>query len=157
MAAFSFDPNEVKIESQFSAMPAGEYLAQIVDSEVKPTKSGSGMVLKLTWKVVDGQFANRNVFEYVNMQNQNPTAEKIGKETLTKICSAIGVTARVTDSTQLHGKPAKIVLAVKQDPQFGESNEIKAYKKASSVAQPFAAPAPAAQASAAPPWQRNAA
>jgi hypothetical protein len=161
MASLNFNAANVQPQDDFSPIPAGDYVAQVTDSSIKPTKSGSGTLLNLTWTIISGQFANRKVFDRVNIQNQNPEAEKIGQRQLSAICHAAGV-LQLQDSNQLHGRPCTITLKIRQDAQYGDSNEVKAYKAAGQTpaqAPAFAqqsAAAPAATSSA-PPWAKAAA
>jgi len=72
------------------------------------------------------------------------------------IMRAIGL-AKVTDTDQLIGGNLSIKLDVKQDAQYGASNEVKGFKSVSGSAAPVAASMPASGAStatakAAPPW-----
>jgi hypothetical protein len=162
MASLNFDATTVAPQDSFSPIPAGDYIAQVTESSIKPTKSGTGMILNLTWTVLSGQFANRKVFDRINIQNQNPEAEKIGQRQLSAVCHAAGV-LKLQDSNQLHGRPCTITVKIRKDEQWGDSNEVKGYAQASG--QPAAAPsfAPAAQPAAAgsagatPPWAKAAA
>jgi hypothetical protein len=136
MASLNFDASQVSPKDE--PIPAGDYVAQIRDSEIKDTKAGTGQVLRLTWVILDGPFVGRTVFDRINVQNQNPTAEKIGQQTLSSICHTLGV-LRLQDSIQLHNIPCKIGVKIKKDDQYGDSNEIKGY---SAIGQrpSFAAP-----------------
>lgn len=161
MASLQFDATTVAPSDSFAPLPAGTYIAQVTDSSIKPTKSGTGTTLNLTWTILDGQFANRKVFDRVNIQNQNPDAEKIGQRQLSSICHAAGA-LKLTDSNQLHGRPCKITLKIRKDEQWGDSNEVKGYESTGNTPAapsfvPQAAQAPAANNGAAPPWARNAA
>lgn len=157
MAFLNFDATTVQPSDSFAPIPAGTYIAQITDSAIKPTKSGSGTILNLTWTILDGQFANRKVFDRINVQNQNPEAERIGQRQLSSICHAAGV-MKLQDSNQLHGKPVKIVVKIRQSAEYGDSNEVKAYESVGAGAS-FAPQVAAAQpaAASAPPWARQAA
>lgn len=158
MASINFDATSVQPNDSFAPIPAGTYIAQITDSSIKPTKSGTGTMLNLTWTILDGQFANRKVFDRINVQNANPEAEKIGQRQLSSICHATGV-MKLQDSNQLHGKPVKITVKIRQSAEWGDSNEVKSYEAASGVSPASFASAPqsAAAASAAPPWAKAAA
>lgn len=163
MAFFAFDASTVQPQDDFAPLPAGQYIAQVTESAVAPTKSGTGMMMKLTWTVLDGQFKGRKVFDRINVANQNPEAEKIGQRQLSAICHAAGV-MKLQDTNQLHGKPCTITLKIRKDEQYGDSNEVKGYAAVGGAMQqpaiPFAQPAAAAapaQASAAPPWVKSAA
>lgn len=171
MAYFSFDSNTVAPQEEFAPLPAGLYTAMITESEVVPTKAGTGQMLKLTWKVVEGPLANRLIFDRLNVVNANPTAEQIGQRQLSALCHAVGV-LQMQDTEQLHGIPCTLRVAIKKDPtgQYADSNEVKAYSPAGGAttkptagafaAPPVranAAPSPVAQPTAAPPWAHRAA
>jgi hypothetical protein len=169
MASLNFDASQVSPKDE--PIPAGDYVAQIRDSEIKDTKAGTGQVLRLTWVILDGPFVGRTVFDRINVQNQNPTAEKIGQQTLSSICHTLGV-LRLQDSIQLHNIPCKISVKIKKDDQYGDSNEIKGYsaigqRPAFAAPQPqqfapqqpaqqpaYQQPAPQQPAGSAPPWAR---
>ena len=44
-----FNANDVEPNSTFEPIPAGKYVAAITASETKPTKSGGGSFLELTF------------------------------------------------------------------------------------------------------------
>lgn len=159
MSFLDFNAEEVEPNTAPEALPAGDYVAQVVGSELKPTASGSGEYLKLEIEILTSEFSGRRVFDQLNIRNDSPEAERIGRAQLSALCHAIGV-MRVTDSQQLHGKPFTIKLAVKEDPQYGKQNKVKGYKAATATPQAAplhaAASAPAAgRPAAVPPWQRS--
>lgn len=155
MATLNFNAANVATQSSFDPLPAGDYIAQVTESSLKPTKANTGMILNLTWTVLDGAYINRKIFDRINIQNQNPEAEKIGQSQLSAICHAVGV-LNLADSNQLHGRPAKLKVRVRKDEQYGDSNEVKGYSVvAGGAAAPAGAPAPAA--GVAPPWAKAAA
>ena len=139
MASLNFDASQVSPKDE--PIPAGDYVAQIRDSEIKDTKAGTGQVLRLTWVILDGPFVGRTVFDRINVQNQNPTAEKIGQQTLSSICHTLGV-LRLQDSIQLHNIPCKISVKIKKDDKHGDGNEIKGYSAIGQQRPAFAAPQP---------------
>ena len=136
-----FDANVVPPNNEFEPLPAGDYNACIVASEMKPTKDGTGTYLELKLQVLDGKYQNRTLFDRLNLVNKNETAVTIAKGTLSAICRAIGVMTP-KDSSELHNKPLKITVRVKPDPERGPQNEIKGYK--SRHAGPQAPPTPPA-------------
>jgi len=165
MSALNFNATEVEPQSDFTPLPAGDYLVQITNSEIKPTKSGTGEYLQLTLQVIDGPYKNRLVFDRINVRNQNPTAQQIGQRQLSALCHSIGV-LNVQDSTQLHNILFIVSLAIRKDEQYGDSNDVKAYKSSSGQtpavntspattsqpAIPQAQPHPAAQVATKPAW-----
>lgn len=161
MSQLNFDATTVAPDTGFDPVPAGDYTAMIVDSEIKPTKTGSGMYLQLVWQICDGQFANRRVWDRINIQNQNQMAEEIGRKQLSSICHAVGV-LRVIDSAELHERPCSIKVVLKPgEGQYLPSNEVKGYRALDgsapppAVGRPAAPPAAPAAAVAAPPWARK--
>lgn len=154
-----FNAANVAPQTAFDVLPAGDYIAQITESSIKPTKANTGMALNMTWTVLDGQYHGRKIFDRINIQNQNPEAEKIGQSQLSSICHAVGV-LNLQDSNQLHGRPAKLKVKIRKDDQWGDSNEVKGYSAVSGASAPAAAPMfapqqPAAQTSptlSTPPW-----
>lgn len=152
MANFSFDATTVEPDSGMSPIPAGSYIAQAIESEIKPTKNGTGQYVQFTWKVLDGQYKGRLIFDRINVKNANQVAEQIGQKQLSALCHAAGV-LRLQDTMQLHNRPVKVRVVMRKDDQYGDSNEVKGYEPAGVVgAMPPAAPAPFAQPAAAPAY-----
>lgn len=162
MASFQFDASTVAPSSPSTPVPAGTYNAQVIESDLKPMKSGNGTALALTLQIIDGPHVNRRIWANLNVQHTNPTAQKIGQEQLSGLCHAVGV-IRMTDSTQLHMKPLKVRVKIKKDEQYGDKNEIGGFEAIGGAVTlpaagfPPAANKPAAPAAATPPWAARAA
>jgi hypothetical protein len=110
--------------NDFDLIPAGKYLAQICDSEVKETSSGSGKMLSLQWEIMEGPHERRRVFQSINYLNRSSAAQEIGQKQLGQITWALGI-KRLRDTQELHFKPALITVKIgKADPQYGARNEI---------------------------------
>ena len=159
-----FDATEVAPATDFTPMPAGEYLAMIVDTEMKQTKSGSGEYLNVALEIVDGEHKGRRLWDRLNLRNQNETAVKIAQASLSAICHAVNV-MRPRDSVELHGKPmlVRVALEERDDKPGAWRNEVKGYlapngasprTAASPAPQPAVRATPATKAAAAPPWKR---
>lgn len=157
----TFDPSAVEPAQDFAPVPAGEYLAIIIDSELKPTRNGAGEYLALTHQIIDGEFKGRMIWANLNIVNHNEVAQRIAQQQLSAICHAVGQTQAITDSEQLHNRP--MVIRVEFVPANDEKgwrakNEIKAWKAPATAQAPApAAPRPAAPAAPArpapaPPW-----
>jgi len=145
-----FDANQVEPSADFEPIPAGKYEAVITESEMKPTKAGTGHYLQLTFQVIDGEFKNRFLWARLNLDNPNATAVQIARAELSAICRAVGVMAP-NDSTELHNLPLVISVKCKKREDTGEiANEIKGYsqKKESEVAA-------ATDGNSTPPWKRS--
>ncbi|MCC7407458.1 MAG: DUF669 domain-containing protein, partial [Phycisphaeraceae bacterium] len=86
-----FNAAEVEPNASFDPIPAGKYLAAITESEMKPTKNGSGNYLQLTFTIVEGEFRGRVLWARLNLNNPNATAVKIARSELSAVCHAVGV------------------------------------------------------------------
>lgn len=145
-----FDANSVNPATDFEPLPAGKYLAVITDSEMKPTKSGSGNYLELTFQVIDGPFKGRMLWSRLNLDNPNAQAVQIAQGELSAICRAVGV-MQPKDSLELHDLPLLITVKCKKREDTGDMvNEIKGYAK-----KEAAAGQPQQETSNTPPWARR--
>lgn len=177
MAQFYFDATKVAPQESIAPIPAGVYLAQIVESEVRPLKSGLGRAIALTFQVLAGPYVNRRVFANLNVEHRGSAeAERIAQSQLSALCHAVGA-INMEDTTQLHMRPVNIRVKVRKDDtgQYGDKNEVTGYEAAgglppsapaaqavfapppvpqapAGVAQPVPQQAPAANAA---PWQRR--
>lgn len=129
MAQLNFDATQVTPDLGFETVPAGWYNAMIDESEMKPTKDGSGAYLQTRFNIIDGQYANRKIYMRLNLRNTNPVAQEIAYKQLSAIAHAVGV-LHVQDSSQLHGLPMKIKVKLRKDTsgQYEDSNEISSIK-----------------------------
>lgn len=154
-----FNVNELpQGNGNFEPLPAGWYTATISQSELKATNAGNGQYIKLRYDITGPSHQGRVVFGNLNIKNANPKAEEIGRQQLGDIMRAIGL-AKVTDTDQLIGGQIAIKLAVKEDAQYGASNEVKGFKSVSGSVAPAAAipqvQSNSAPAKAAPPWAKK--
>lgn len=151
------------VEQDITVVPAGEYPAVISDSDYVPTKGGKGMMLKLTWTILDGDCKGRKVFENLNLENENTQAVQISKATLNSIMLACGLNS-FQDSAQLHGRPVLIKVKVKPaDGQYDAQNKITKHlpmsggapSQSNGAAPNFQAQSPAGDGSAVPTKKRQ--
>jgi hypothetical protein len=148
-----FDANQVEPTGDFDPVPAGKYLAVITESEMKPTKSGSGNYLQLTFEILDGPHKGRLLWARLNLDNPNATAVAIARAELSAICRAVGVLAP-KDSVELHNLPLVIHVKCKKRDDTGElTNEVKGYSPRTAPAESAVKPA-APSANGTPPWKR---
>ena len=166
----TFDASQVEPNSEYEVLSPGKYLAQIVNSEMRPTKDGMGQYLFLEIDILEGQYQGRKLFDRLNLSNPNPNAVEIAQRTLSSICRAVG-RLQVNNSEQLHLLP--FIADVRVRPprgEYGESNSIRYLPRAQGGAQPApmrpaaamappspaSAPAPAAPTANGLPWKRQA-
>ncbi len=91
-------------------IPDGQYKAVIIDSELKSTSKGDGQFLALKIIITEGQFADTEFTERLNIINQNSKAVEIAFKTLARISEALGMAQTPQDSSLLHNKPLIIVV-----------------------------------------------
>lgn len=144
-----FDARNVEPMAEFEPLPAGKYLAAVVESEMKPTKNGSGSFLELKFQVLEGEHKGRHVWARLNLDNPNPLAVKIARAELSALCRAVGVLAP-NDSVELHDLPVVITVRCRKRDDTGEmTNEIKGYaRKGTAAGEPQQAQDDR------PPWAR---
>jgi hypothetical protein len=154
----SFVESELpKSERNFEPLPAGWYTATIGGAEVKATKAGTGEYIAIRYDITGPSHQGRVVFGNLNIKNANPTAEAIGYQQMGELMRAIGL-ARVDDTDQFVGGQLQVKLDVRKSEQYGDSNDVKAFKSISGGAMPMAAASAspkATSAKASPPWIKN--
>ena len=126
----NFTQDEVKNaqSDNYAPIPAGNYTAEITRSEVKQTKDGRGSYLSLSFKIIEGEFAGRLIFQNITLTNANATAQTIGHEQMAQLAGACGV-LQLQDSQQLHGIAMTIRVAIETDKtgQYEPRNAIKKF------------------------------
>lgn len=150
-----FDANQVEPTGDFDPIPAGKYLAVITDSEMKPTKAGTGSLLQLTFQIVEGEYQNRLLWTRLNLDNPNAVAVQIARADLSAICRAVGVLSP-RDSVELHNLPLVIHVRCKKRSDTGDIvNEIRGYAKRESPSQGGPPPSAPPSNNSSPPWKRS--
>jgi hypothetical protein len=166
-----FDASQVEPSAPIELLPPGNYVAQIVQSEMRQTKGGTGQLLWLEMEILEGPAKGRKLWDQLNLVNPNAQTVEIAQRTLSAICHATG-RLQVSDSEQLHFTPMMVTVKVrpagpdKQGIRREASNRIGGYKPAGGAtpgpapmqhrpaAAPAAGPAPRQQPMANAPWRR---
>lgn len=153
MALFNFNAASVEpMQSRsFEPLPKGDYEMMIVKSDVKPTQAGTGHYIELEMHVLGGEHSGRRIWERLNIDNPNKTAQDIASAALASLCYAVGV-EDMTETEQLHDIP--FVAHIEIDKKDPTRNRVMGYAGISAQAPKAAAPAarPAAAAPAKKPW-----
>ena len=158
---FYFDASQNEPQVAFDPVPDGWYAVTVTGAEWAPTKAGP-QLLKLTLEI-DGnahpQFANRKLWDRLNLNNTNQQAREIAQRTLSSICHAVGKLQLAGISDLLGMRLRAKAKAIPAEGQYEARNEVKGYKALDEAAAPkAAAPAAPAQATAATPkaapWKR---
>ena len=162
-----FDSTQVEPSTgQPDPVPPGKYAVQIVGSDVRATKAGTGVGANFEMEICEGAYSGQKIWAWINLQNQNRQAEEIGQRELSAVCHAAGV-PMVTDTAELHGRLFTVDVKIEPDSRTGEPrNGIKKYMAyeppapaAAATAPPAPAPVtrpPAASPGGPPPWKQQA-
>lgn len=140
-----------KSDRDFSPLPDGWYAVTVSEADVKQTKAGTGSYIKMRLDVTGPTHQGRVIFSNINLRNPNPKAEEIGQQQLGELMRAIGL-PRLEDTDQLIGRSFSVKLVIRSSEQYGDQNEVKAYK---AIGGASTAAAPAATGAKSPPWARG--
>ena len=117
MAELGFNTDDVK------GGPEGQFLAMCVEAEIKETKkkqngeADKGLILECKFQIVDGEEKGTNLFDRFNIENDNPTAERIGKGQLKKLVKALGLES-ITNSDEMLEIPLVIHVREQKNTDF---------------------------------------
>jgi len=136
-------------EGDFEPIPAGDYCAEIISSDVVQSKGSGEDMIKLEIEIKQGEHTGRKLFDYVLMWSANETARKIAYQKLASIAKSVDAAKAAMGqpplpnplySTEpLHFHPIAVTVAIKPaSGQYGPGNEIKRY----GAMKPQGAPAP---------------
>jgi len=118
-------------QADFEPIPAGNYLAKIVESETKSTSKGDGQYLEIKLQICEGDHKNRVLIDRLNLKNPNTVAVEIARKTFASIREATGVNDP-RDSEELHNIPMTVKVACEKSTYKGEeriNNVIKKYSR----------------------------
>jgi hypothetical protein len=123
-----FVTDDHEASSGFDPIPAGVYLAEIIKTQMKDTKDGTGKYLMVQFKIIEGDYAKRFVFTNLNLVNKSSDAVKIANSELKSICNAVGYEGELEDSEDLHNIPLGIKVVIREaTSKWPASNEVKRY------------------------------
>lgn len=159
----TFNTADLPESSALPLIPPGNYKAVIVESELKPTSKGDGQFLALKVVLTEGQYANTEFIERLNIINPNQQAVEIAYKTLARISEAVGMNQTPSDSVQLHNKPFMVEITTEEGKPWKDKDGveregkdksiIKKYQKIPATGAPAFGGAPAAAtAPSTPPW-----
>jgi hypothetical protein len=113
--------------SKFDLLPAGKYVAEIIDAVYGPTKSGRGQAVSLQWNITEGEFKNRRVFQQIMMEHENADARRIGRQRFKDAVTACGIKKDVKDLDVLRYRPCFISVRIRRDKhgEYDDKNEVR--------------------------------
>jgi hypothetical protein len=144
-----FDPTQVEGRPSRDPLPAGEYHVEVLETDIKSTKARDGYFLEVAFRVIEGEYENRRLWNRINFQNAKAKTQMYGQAEMKELYEAVGLFEKVQNSSELHGRTLWLNVVVKAPENgYGASNEIKGYKPDTA---PVSGPRPSA-----PPPQASA-
>jgi hypothetical protein len=120
-----FDP-ETQEGNSWHPLPVGVYVAQIVQASVLQPKSGDGYYVAITWKIAEGEYVGRELWDRITLTHSNEQAQTIGRKTLKDMCVAVNVNEQVNDAEVFLSKLARIRVGIEKDKQglYPDKNKV---------------------------------
>jgi hypothetical protein len=101
-------------------------MALVVAANIQQPNSGTGYHLALTWKIIEGDFEGRQVWQWITYLHSSGQAQTIGRKTLKDLCDALNVNEQVNDAEVFLFKLARIRLGIEKDKQglYPDKNKV---------------------------------
>jgi len=153
MAQFNFDASQITPDTGFlEPIPEGRYTLMMVNSEIKTTKSGTGLILAAEFKVVGGENDGYPIYTNFNIKNDNPKAQQIGLSQLSSVCHAVEI-LHMQDSSQLHNRILEAYLKIEKGQAKPDGSG--SYKDRNAIAAYYRRQAPKASKAPVAPTQES--
>jgi hypothetical protein len=134
-----FDPNSQEGTS-WDLLAVGEYVATIVEAAVAQPKSRDGYYIAVTWKIDEGDYEGRQVWQRITFLHSSEQAQSIGRKQLKDLYNATGCDEHITNVEVFLFKRAKIKVGIEKD-KNGVYDDKNVVKRILSLDPPPAAPA----------------
>jgi hypothetical protein len=99
----------------FEPLPPGEYVAQAIEGRIAPPKTGNGYALTLTWKILEGVYENRHVWQNIGFLHPKADAQYHGQKMLNAIIAATGAAAPLKNIEPLLFVPVRLGIVIEAD------------------------------------------
>ena len=114
-------------KSDFAPLPAGWYESNIDRAEIRKTKSGTGTMIAIAYRISGPTHNNRIIFSNINIANPNTTAQEIGLSQLRSVM-IIGGLDTLSETDELIGIAIRIKLKLTKSEQYGDGNDVSAFE-----------------------------
>jgi hypothetical protein len=109
-----FDPGNEEGNS-WELIPAGEYVAQVIEAQIAPPGTGDGYALTLVWKILKGDFEGRQVWQQLCYLHSKEQTQTIARKALKDICDALDIHEAVQSAEIFLFKPACVRIGIRKD------------------------------------------
>jgi len=120
-------------ENAFETFPAGTYTVELTDIDIKPNSAGTGELVRAVFRVTEGQYRDRKIFENYNVRNPNPTAVRIALAKIKQLVMACGYTGNEQLTVGLLrsciGREFTADVIIEQQDGYPDKNVVKKYHR----------------------------
>lgn len=88
MAQYPFRAEPIK---KYEEIPAGLYLCEIIKTDLRTTKDGNGRYIFLQFRIKEGEYKGRQIFQRITTLNKSKDAMNIGKKHLSTLCHSLEI------------------------------------------------------------------
>lgn len=127
--------SELKVEIDREArwncvdvVPDGEYVATIVKSDVRLSRSHRSQCMRLLLKIAEGEFRGYQLYDCTFLKHSHLTPVLRGRAKLSTLCQATGVAAP-GDTSQFHDIPISIIVRNRYDRHGRPTSEVCEWKR----------------------------
>jgi hypothetical protein len=122
-----FNPNEV--DPTEGQIKTDWYDVVIAEADEYENKKRNGRNVELHYVITKGQHKNFRVRDYIAYVHSNPEAQRIGRQTLRKICDAIGIDGEIGSESVFVGKHLSVRLVENSDSTFPDAKDYRPIEK----------------------------
>ena len=128
--------NLTDVQEQGESIPNGSYTVISEKAEVAETKKG-GTMIKVQYKIKEGEHTGRMIFGNFNLTNSNPLAVQIGLGQLKSMMKAFGHANinQLSSTSELLGLKGIVTVKTKISDDYGPQTEVKSYKPLAKIDQ----------------------
>ncbi len=125
MAELDFDVDDAGDNESFSAVPPGEYKVVVLSTEEKVKEKGR--TLQIQMKISDGDYANRQIWDFLLVHHTSQKAQDISRARLKELKNAAGL-EKLVDTDELIGSEVLVKVSTEMNDYRGEvQNRVKKY------------------------------
>ena len=114
----NFVSDDTKARSSFTPVPTGEY-PLLVEKSVEGKSSAGNAMLKIQFKIEDGEYADRKLFANINLEHSNSEVVLIGEQQLQTLRLQLGLKT-IKDASDLIGHSFVTTVKVNKRKDTGE-------------------------------------
>ncbi|MCP3980765.1 MAG: hypothetical protein GY716_15795 [bacterium] len=108
------DPSQHSPTASRELVSTAWYACEITGTGYKPNSKGTGTVISVNFRVLEGPRAGAGITCRINYTHTNPTTQSIGRGDLTAVQTAVGHMQPISDTEVLHGKRCDVYAKLRE-------------------------------------------